>query len=126
MPNAAGPFSRAHRGKRTLTVLPAAGCTLAVPKMPRGREWTAEERALWHELWRLPQATMWDDSYAASISMYIASVSAVLAGTAAGWQAAEARQLGDRLGLTPEGLRALGWIIEGDAEAGAVTPLRAS
>ena len=51
---------------------------------------------------------------------------AVLAGTAAGWQAAEARQLGDRLGLTPEGLRALGWIIEGDAEAGAVTPLRAS
>ena len=37
----------------------------------------------------------------------------------------EARQLGDRLGLTPQGLRALGWVVEGDAEA-IVTPLRAS
>jgi hypothetical protein len=55
--------------------------------------------------------------------------SAILAGTAPGWQATEARQLGDRLGLTPQGLRALGWVIEGDAEAARVaslTPLRAS
>ena len=35
----------------------------------------------------------------------------MLAGTASAWQATEARHLGDRLGLTPQGLAALGWAL---------------
>ncbi len=50
MPNAARPFSRTHRGTRSLIVLPAAGCTLPVPAMPKGREWTAADRAVWRSL----------------------------------------------------------------------------
>ncbi len=69
---------------------------------------------------------MWDDAYSTTVAMYVTHTAAVLAGTAAGWQAQEARQLGDRLGLTPQGLRSLGWLIEGDAEATTVTPLRSA
>lgn len=46
---------------------------------------------------------MWDDSYAPTVSMYVVHVCAVLEGTASAWTAAEARQLGQKLGLTQSG-----------------------
>jgi hypothetical protein len=71
--------------------------------MPKGREWTTAERAMWRALWRSPQACEYDDSHVASVPMFVAHTSAVLAGTAAAWQASEARQLADRLGFSPQG-----------------------
>lgn len=77
---------------------------------------------MWRELWGSPQATQWDDSYAAAVAQYVVHTVAVLAGSAAAWQATEARHLGDRLGLTPQGLAALGWALP-EPQSASVTLL---
>lgn len=114
MRTATKPNSRANRGasRSSIVELPAGGCDLPVPRLPRGREWTKDERALWRNLWRSPQATQWDDSYMPAVAAYVAHTSAVLAGVAAAWQAQEQRHLGAQLGLTPQGMAALGWVIK--------------
>lgn len=119
------PYSR-HRDRqatRKLLVLPSE-CTLPVPKLPAGREWTPEDRRTWRDLWRSPQATQWDDSYVPAVAMYVSHVAAVLSGTASAWQAQEARHLGDQLGLTPRGMLALGWVLDEGAAPAPVVPLR--
>lgn len=114
--NAAKPTSRAHRrppaaGRGALVDLPAAGCDLPIPPMPKGREWTALERGRWRELWRSPQATQWDETARGTVALLIAYETEVLAGRGSAWQAQEARYAGEALGLTPRALAALGWRI---------------
>lgn len=125
-PDPSRPHSR-YRRTHNVVVLPAEGCSLPPPRMPKGREWTAAQRALWRELWRSPQAVMWDDSYTSTVAMYVSHVSAVLEGTASAWQAQEARHLSDRLGLSPAGMLACGWRLPdpGEDTAQAPVPLRA-
>lgn len=109
-----------------MVVLPADGCPLPAPDLPKGRRWSEEQRRLWRDLWASPQAVMWDESFTSTVAMYIAHVSAVLGGKAAAWQAAEARHLADRLGLTPAGMLACGWRLPDPGETVApVVPLRA-
>lgn len=111
------PYSRAHRGQggaRSFTALPAEGCSLPVPELPprgEGLEWTDADRARWEELWQSPQATMWDDTARGTVVMLLVYEAAVLAGTAAAWQAQEARYAGEALGLTPRAMVQLGWRI---------------
>ena len=114
--NAFAPYSKAHR-RRDIVELPAEGCDLPVPKPPPIRVWSTEERAIWRELWRSPQATQWDDSLRLAVAMYVAHAADVLRGTGSATQATEARQLADSLGLTPYGMARLGWTIAG-AESG--------
>ncbi|WP_211340923.1 hypothetical protein [Xylanimonas allomyrinae] len=114
--NAAKPNSRAHRtpsttATRALVVLPDS-CDLPVPRLPRGREWSAEEKRLWKDLWTSPQANVWDDSYIAAVAAYVCHASAIYRDAASAWQAQEFRHLGDKLGLTPAGMLALGWVVE--------------
>ena len=122
-PNPHLPPSR-HRTRSGRLTLPTE-CTLPAPKLPKGRRWTAPERALWRELWSSPQATQWDDSYVPAVAQYVVHSVAVLGGQASAWMAQECRHLGDRLGLTPQGLAALGWQLE-DAHAtpAPAVPLR--
>lgn len=79
------------------------------------------ELRIWFELWRTPQAVMWERlDWTRDVALY------------ARWQALgeggelnsakEARQLGDRLGLTPLALLRLRWEIL--AEEASVTELR--
>lgn len=113
--NAAKPNSRAHRPgptSRALVMLPAEGCTLPVPKIPAGREWTKEERALWRNLWTSPQATQWDDSFIPAVAAYVTYAFRIYADDASAWTAQEFRHLGAQLGLTPQGMAALGWAVE--------------
>jgi hypothetical protein len=113
------PYSRAHRGQGAaarLVVLPAEGCTLPVPEMPTGREWTDADRTRWAELWQSPQATQWDDSVRGTVAVLVIYESAILAGKASAWMAQEARYAGEALGLTPRAMAALGWRIVEDAE----------
>ena len=119
------PYSRfrARETARKLVVLPAE-CTLPVPKLPAGRAWSAEDRRTWRDLWKSPQATMWDDSYVPAVAMYVSHVAAVLSGDASAWQAQEARHMGDQLGLTPRGLLALGWVLPEGGGSSPVVPLR--
>lgn len=115
-PNPSKPRSR-HRqgaggtGGRVLTQLPAQGCKLPVPPMPKPRNWSDQEQQTWQDLWESPQATQWDDSYIPAVAAYICHSQAIYDGTASAWQAQEMRHLGEQLGLTPRGMLALGWEI---------------
>lgn len=114
--NTATKNSRAFRsgGNRKITVLPAEGCTLPVPKIPRGRTWTSVERARWKELWTSPQATEWDETAKGTVALLVSYESRLLDNNDGGsaWVAAEARHAADALGLTPRSMAALGWVVE--------------
>ncbi len=109
--------SRAYRGPGgagsgpALLELPASGCPLPVPDMPSGREWSERERERWQELWESPQAGAWDDSASGTVAALVIYESALMAGSASAWQAAEMRHAAESLGLTPRGMAALGWKI---------------
>lgn len=115
--NATKPHSRAHRrpvssgARNALVELPAAGCTLPVPKLPPGRTWTTAERARWRELWQSPQATQWDDTARGTVAVLVIYETAIMAGEASAWMAQECRYAAAALGLTPQALAALGWSI---------------
>ncbi|WP_455680010.1 phage terminase small subunit [Streptomyces rubrogriseus] len=111
------PYSRANRegGKQpraALVVLPLAGCDLPVPPMPPGRTWTEAEEVMWVGLWESPQATQYDDSYIPLVALYVQIVCQSLSSRATAGLASEARYLADHLGLSPAGLRTLGWVME--------------
>lgn len=110
-PNPSAPRSR-HRVPDDKTIyLPAEGCDLPPPKLPSVRKWSAYERRLWHELWGSPQASQWDDSNIPAVAAMLVHYSAILAGTATAWEAQEYRHLATSLGLTPAGMKTLGWVI---------------
>lgn len=111
------PNSRAHRrpsqaaARAALIDLPAGGCDLPVPDLPAGREWTNEDRTRWEELWQSPQAVMWDDTARGTVAVLIVYEAQILNGSAAAWQAQEARYASEALGLTPKAMASLGWRI---------------
>lgn len=107
--NPISPHSR-YREAQRITVLPIDHC-LPVPDIPKGREWSEHERAYWVELWETPQASQWDDATAGIVAAVVVHWSATLEGRASSTQLMEFRHLTKALGLTPEGLRALGWVI---------------
>ena len=102
---------RGAGGGPVLLELPASGCTLLVPELPAGRDWSQSERDRWEELWESPQATVWDDSVRGTVAMLIVYETALLGGVASAWQALEMRHASEGLGLTPRGMAALGWKI---------------
>ncbi|MCM0622849.1 phage terminase small subunit [Nocardioides bruguierae] len=118
------PHSRATRGtvgaKSALVDLPAEGCDLPVPTLPKGRPegkpWTAAQRARWRELWQSPQATQWDESAKATVATLVIFESMIYAGEASAWVAQEARYAADALGLTPKAMVSLGWRIRDERE----------
>lgn len=103
---------RRGSGGKEIKLLPAEGCDLPVPTMPRGREWSRAERARWRELWRSPQATQWDDSMRGTVATLVAYETAIFDGSASAWTAQEARYAAESLGLTPKSMHSLGWRIE--------------
>lgn len=134
------PSTRARRNdpKKGFTSLPAGGRLGAIPPWPlrpnpfmtaqletaRDRvaslqvelEATDDEVALWDDLWRTPQATVWEDSHSSrKVAQYVRWK--VLAEQADLKAAAEARQLSDRLGLNPLALTRLHLEIERADEA---------
>lgn len=115
--NAAKPHSRVNRRpvssgpRNSLVELPAVGCDLPVPDLPRGREWSETERERWRELWESPQATQWDDTVRGTVAVLVTYESAIFTGEASAWQAQEARYAAEALGLTPRALAQLGWRI---------------
>lgn len=116
------PNSREYRGKgaRRATgpvVLPLAGCDLPAPDMPSGRDWTPAERDLWQALWESGQATMWDDSFVPIVAMYVRITCDAFTGRVTAGLAAEARYYADHLGLSPAGLKTLGWELEREGDS---------
>lgn len=115
------PNSRAFRGpigaRAALIDLPADGCDLPVPTIPKGPEWTPAQRSRWRELWKSPQATQWDDTCRGTVASLVIFEAAIWASSASAWQAQEARYAAEALGLTPKAMTALGWRILDQAGA---------
>lgn len=110
---APGVRRRPGRVKRALVRLPAKGRTGAAPRWPL----SGRAQKGWAELWRLPQAVMWERQQSDfAVARYLRLRNAVDAvGSAETIRPnllAELRHLETSLGLNPRGLQALGWEIE--------------
>jgi hypothetical protein len=96
-------------------MLPAGGRQGLAPNWPLGAADLAESR-LWTELWATPQAVAWEQhGWTRVVARYVrcALAAEMLDKNAL----AEARQLEDRLGLTPKAMRMLLWQIAPDEVA---------
>ena len=86
---------------------------IPAPKPPAGTSFDADERKTWRELWKGPVAQIWDESYIPAVATYVLLTHKLYQGQGTAWVASEQRALGDSLGLSPKGLKALGFSIEG-------------
>ncbi|OKJ42811.1 hypothetical protein AMK22_07610 [Streptomyces sp. CB01580] len=76
---------------------------------------------MWDELWQSPQATQYDDSFVPIVALYVRVVCDAFSGRVTAGLAQEARHLADHLGLSPAGMKSLGWRMEEvDARTGEI------
>ncbi|MEU9349040.1 hypothetical protein AB0D74_48370 [Streptomyces sp. NPDC048278] len=81
------------------------------------------EAELWEQLWVLPQAVEWERAgWVREVAQYVRWKARAEQGDLDA--AKEARQLGDRLGLTPLALLRLRWRVATDEDERAVRPRR--
>jgi hypothetical protein len=108
--------ARGARGRGVL-VLPAEGRKGVSPKWPMPDPATPAEKELWRELWHTPQAVEWERlGWSRVVARYVRAV--LFAETSMeATPMSEARQLEDRLGLTPKAMRLLLWTISVDEVA---------
>lgn len=108
-----------HAPQFTWVDLPASGRRGKAPKLPDHRQWSPKTVAFWADLWKSPQAVMWDPS--GRTLWRLAELHADLidpdGGTTAGISA-EMRQLEDRHGLSPKSMLQLRWRVSDDASDG--------
>jgi hypothetical protein len=93
-------------------VLPAEGRTGPAPKLPTWRDWTAETRRWWRQLWTLPQATRWNPRGEDGLVRLALLRELMVTGKATGVVLSEIRHLEGLYGLNPRALVALRWRIE--------------
>src|SRR5688500_8164260 len=119
-PPAKDPSARRRRNAAPVTTkLPATGRQGRVPAWPLSKA-SAAERAAWNELWRLPQAVVWERVRCSRVvARYVRLLVPVERGGASAFQGSECRQLEDRLGLTPLSMKRLQWEIAFDEVAEA-------
>lgn len=96
--------------------LPAEGRKGPTPTWPLDVRQSAGLKRLWTDLWRTPQAVAWERlGWTRVVARYALLL---LAAEALNKDAlSEARQLEDRLGLTPKAMRLLLWEITSDEVA---------
>jgi len=112
------PDQRVRRNKAPGTIpLPAEGYGGPIPRFPL-RDPIADELTRWNEVWRKPQAAMWAKmDIIEVVARYVRTAVLVETGVlnvAGAAMASEARQLEDRLGLSPMSLLRLRWEITED------------
>lgn len=124
-----GPDPKTNRRRRNTPAkiagrvhLDPAGRKGPVPK-PRARLVNQAVKEMWREWWRSPQATQWHTQTSVMPLTRLAMLyDQMLAGVSLSSSDATAmRQLEDRFGLTPKGLKDLNWSI-GDAGDGDAKP----
>jgi hypothetical protein len=109
-------FEPARRNARSGPVkLPAEGRKGDPPEWPLAGRSNAAERAAWADLWRTPQAVMWERlGWTRTVARYCRLMIEAEKRDADAKALAEARQFEDRLGLTPKAMRLLLWEIVAD------------
>lgn len=96
-------------------LLPREGYQGEIPAWPLPGRWLKSEKELWQTLWRSPQAAAWatmGDATIRVLGRYVRYV--IMAELGNDKAAAEARQLEDKLGITPKAMRMLLWAIASD------------
>jgi hypothetical protein len=109
------PDAVRRNARPAVEMLPAGGREGDAPAWPIGDPQPAE-MALWCELWATPQAVAWErHGWTRVVARYcrVAIVAEALDKDAM----SEARQMEDRLGLTPKAMRMLMWQIAPDEVA---------
>ena len=118
-PKPAGQRRRRNAAPSTVR-LPASGREGRPPRWPLAGSLPVEARALWRSLWATPQAAAWERlGWTRVVARYALVLLAAEAPGAAAAMLGEARQLEDRLGLSPMSMLRLRWEVTAD-EVGAV------
>ena len=117
------PSQRRRRNKDRaadpLTILPSAGYDGPVPDWPLAQQ-TIPEAGVWADLWRTPQAAAWVRlGWHRTVARYVRASTRAEDPEAPPSLMAEARQLEDRLGLSPMAMLRLRWKIADDEVAEA-------
>lgn len=98
-----------------VTMLPAGGRTADAPAWPLAMVSGAALK-LWKQLWATPQAVAWEQhGWTRVVARYV--LCALAAEELNKDAMSEARQLEDRLGLTPKSMRMLMWQVASDEVA---------
>lgn len=114
-------------------LLPREGFTGRVPAYPLPTP-SARERALWKQLWRTPQAAMWNAERwrVYTVGQYCRWAVRAEDHDASASTIAQVHRLADQIGLTPAGLKENGWRLAADevgakrTSTAAVKPTKAS
>ena len=116
------PNSRRNTGRQahTWTDLPAGGYTGPVPGWPFKKK-SASQAGMWTRYWKKPQAAAWAQmGMVDEVAMYVVTFLKGVEGDPK--YATEARQWGDKLGLTPASMLKNRWRIRETEIAGAPDP----
>jgi hypothetical protein len=101
-----------------LVLLPPEGYQGPVPDWPLPGRQLKTEKELWATLWRSPQAAAWVTMGETTIRVVARYARYAIMGELGNDKAAaEARQLEDKLGVTPKAMRMLLWVIAPDEVA---------
>lgn len=113
---------RRERDEGAWTVLPAEGRAGDPPRWPLLGQ-VDREAELWADLWRRPQALMWErHQLDYEVALYVRNLAmAELPGSPVNLSTL-LRQQGDSLGLTMAGMLAHKWRVERDDQAAPVKP----
>lgn len=95
--------------------LPKGGRKGPTPEWPLPGGQSADEKQLWKELWATPQAVAWEQlEWTRAVARYARIALEAEQRKAPVMTRAEARQMEDKLGLTPKAMRMLLWEVVGD------------
>lgn len=112
------------RDEADWTKLPAEGRPGRAPRWPLTQA-SPRERTLWTELWKLPQAVMWERQHLHhTVALYVRRLAEAEMPESKVTVSTLVRQLADGLGLTSPGLRSLRWRIESPAKKTAAKKAR--
>lgn len=101
-----------------MTRLPAEGRLGAVPVWPLSGKARVAEARIWERVWRTSQAVAWERlGWTDVVARYCRVLSEAEKPKASASVLAEARQLEDRLGLTPMSMLRLRWEVVADEVA---------
>lgn len=110
---------RRERDAGEWTILPAAGRQGATPDWPL-TEQSIREAELWADLWRKPQALMWERfGQEVEVALYVRRLTEAELMDSRVNLSTLVRQMGDSLGLTTPGMRANRWRVTADEPAPA-------
>jgi hypothetical protein len=117
-PQADPSSERSEQRGLQFRLLPREGFTGRVPAFPLPKP-TPRERVVWREMWRTPQAAMWNVERwrMRTVGMYCRWTVRAEAPDATAATMTQTQRLGDQLGLTPAGLKENGWRLAADEVA---------